>query len=194
MLLNRSSKWQPFCPGRKELICCIISRWTYNNDTPYFPEIAGMSETKIDIFGVIRRVSAGMISQQTWTSVVWRMGWLQFASNHLLKICCMEFMTAMPTESPVISNKVLQEGQQADHWRVPCPCGPNGQITMILSMYRPRQFQLEQLERLRSEDTPRRLMITHTIGSQVKKIIDLELKTLQSRHDFQSQGQMTLKI
>ena len=55
-------------------------------------------------------------------------------------------------------------------------------------------IELEQLERLRSEDTPRRLMITHTIGSQVKKIIDLELKTLQSRHDFQSQGQMTLKI
>ena len=54
--------------------------------------------------------------------------------------------------------------------------------------------ELEQLERLRSEDTPRRLMITHTIGSHVKKIIDLELKTLQSRHDFQSQGQMTLKI
>ena len=54
--------------------------------------------------------------------------------------------------------------------------------------------QLEQLERLRSEDTPRRLMITHIIGSQVKKIIDLELKTLQSRHDFQRQGQMTLKI
>ena len=27
------------------------------------------------------------------------------------------------------------------------------------------QFQLEQLERLRSEDTPRRLMITHTIES-----------------------------
>ena len=54
--------------------------------------------------------------------------------------------------------------------------------------------KLEQLERLRSEDTPRRLMITHTIGSQVKKIINLELKTLQSRHDFQSQGQMTLKI
>ena len=50
------------------------------------------------------------------------------------------------------------------------------------------------LERLRSEDTPRRLMITHTIGSQVKKIIDLELKTLQSGHDFQSQGRMTLKI
>ena len=56
------------------------------------------------------------------------------------------------------------------------------------------QLKLEQLERLRSEDTPRSLMITHTIGSQVKKIIDLELKTLQSRHDFQSQGQMTLKI
>ena len=46
-------------------------------------------------------------------------------------------------------------------------------------------WKLEQLERLRSEDTPRRLMITHTIGSQVKKIIDLELKTLH---------QMTLKI
>ena len=59
---------------------------------------------------------------------------------------------------------------------------------------RQHQLELEQLERLRSEDTPRRLMITHTIGSQVKKIIDLELKTLQSRHDFQSQGQMTLKI
>ena len=26
-------------------------------------------------------------------------------------------------------------------------------------------IELEQLERLRSEDTPRRLMITHTIGS-----------------------------
>ena len=26
------------------------------------------------------------------------------------------------------------------------------------------------------------------------EIIDLELKTLQSGHDFQSQGQMTLKI
>ena len=55
-------------------------------------------------------------------------------------------------------------------------------------------IKLEQLERLRSEDTPRRLMITHTIGSQVKKIIDLELTTLQSGHDFQSQGRMTLKI
>ena len=30
-------------------------------------------------------------------------------------------------------------------------------------------YELEQLERLRSEDTPRRLMITHTIGSQVKE-------------------------
>ena len=28
-----------------------------------------------------------------------------------------------------------------------------------------QQFKLEQLERLRSEDTPRRLMITHTIES-----------------------------
>ena len=60
------------------------------------------------------------------------------------------------------------------------------------------QIELEQLERLRSEDTPRPLMITHTIESywipSKKKIIDLELKMLQSGHDFQSQGQMTLKI
>ena len=31
--------------------------------------------------------------------------------------------------------------------------------------YRPNQYELEQLERLRSEDTPRRLMSTHTIES-----------------------------
>ena len=31
--------------------------------------------------------------------------------------------------------------------------------------YENNYFQLEQLERLRSEDTPRRLMITHTIES-----------------------------
>ena len=40
-------------------------------------------------------------------------------------------------------------------------------------------------------------MITHTIESYwipSKKNIDLELKTLQSGHDFQSQGPMTLKI
>ena len=109
--------------------------------------------------------------------------------------------------------------------------------------------KLEQLERLRSEDTPRRLMITHTIESywipskrnnrsrtenvtewtrfsksrsnyledigQGQRssyathplmvaiicgkygnthVIYLELKTLQSGHDFQLQGQMTLKI
>ena len=30
---------------------------------------------------------------------------------------------------------------------------------------RPQQVKLEQLERLRSEDTPHRLMITHTIES-----------------------------
>ena len=54
--------------------------------------------------------------------------------------------------------------------------------------------QLEQLERLRSEDTPRRLMFTHTIGSQVKKIIDLELKTLQSRHDFQRRYRSRSKV
>ena len=31
-------------------------------------------------------------------------------------------------------------------------------------------------------------------GGSRKIRIDLQLKTLQSRHDFQSQGQMTLKI
>ena len=31
--------------------------------------------------------------------------------------------------------------------------------------YNEPQYKLEQLERLRSEDTPRRLMITHTIES-----------------------------
>ena len=75
-------------------------------------------------------------------------------------------------------------------WSVWCVCG-NYKLHLDIPNC---NFKLEQLERLRSEDTPRRLMITHTIGSQVKKIIDLELKTLQSRHDFQSQGQMTLKI
>ena len=39
------------------------------------------------------------------------------------------------------------------------------QMTMTLYIYRPRQFQLEQLERLHSEDTPCHLMITHTIES-----------------------------
>ena len=41
-------------------------------------------------------------------------------------------------------------------------------------------------------------MITHIIESywipKSKKIIDLELKTLQSGYDFQSQGRMTLQI
>ena len=56
---------------------------------------------------------------------------------------------------------------------------------------------LEQLERLRSEDTPRRFIITHSIESYwipSQRIIDPGLKTLQSGHDFQTQGQMTLKI
>ena len=51
-----------------------------------------------------------------------------------------------------------------------------------------------KLERLRSEETPAAswlpILLSH-IGSQVKKLIDLELKTLQSGHDFQSQGRMT---
>ena len=69
-------------------------------------------------------------------------------------------------------------------------------LTNIVGAYGITRNQLEQLERLRSEDTPRRLMITpllSNIGSQVKKLIDLELKTLQSGHDFQSHY-LTLKI
>ena len=44
--------------------------------------------------------------------------------------------------------------------------------------------ELEQLESLRSEDTPHRLMVTHTIqiGSQVKPVL------------LRSHGQLTLKI
>ena len=60
-----------------------------------------------------------------------------------------------------------------------------------------KMYKLEQLERLRSKDTPAAswlpTLLSH-IGSQVKITIDLELKTLQSGHDFQSQGRMTLKI
>ena len=56
------------------------------------------------------------------------------------------------------------------------------------------QYELEQLERLRSEDTPRRLMITHTIESYWIPSKKNRSKTLQRGHDFQSQGYMTLKI
>ena len=38
-------------------------------------------------------------------------------------------------------------------------------VTTAYSGIRHQQMKLEQLERLRSEDTPRRLMITHTIES-----------------------------
>ena len=58
-------------------------------------------------------------------------------------------------------------------------------------------YKLEQLGRLRSEDTPVAswlLTLLRHIGPQVKKIINLELKTLLSGHDFQGQGRMTLKI
>ena len=88
----------------------------------------------------------------------------------------------------------------------------------------PIQNKLEQLERLRSEDTPRRLMITHTIEScwvQIKtRSNDLEdigqgQRSSHATHllmlviicakygknpsgtvdsHFQDQGQMTLKI
>ena len=53
------------------------------------------------------------------------------------------------------------------------------------------QSKLEQLERLRSEDTPRRLMITHTIEScwipQVKtRLNDLEnIQVKVKGHDMQ---------
>ena len=97
-----------------------------------------------------------------------------------------------------------------------------GRIIYRMGVYR---IKLEQLERLRSEDTPRRPMITHTIDQVVlnpksmlltswyripsqkkvkaekirkicekSKLINLELKTLQSGHDFKSQGRMTLRI
>ena len=38
-------------------------------------------------------------------------------------------------------------------------------VTPLLTDWSPFLNQLEQLERLRSDDTPRRLMITHTIVS-----------------------------
>ena len=37
-------------------------------------------------------------------------------------------------------------------------------------------------------------MVVIICGKYGNKIIDLELQTLQSEHDFQSQGRMTLKI
>ena len=65
----------------------------------------------------------------------------------------------------------------------------------------PLKLKLEQLERLRSEDTPAApwlpilLTSSYWIPSQKNmEIIDLQLKMLQSGHDFQSQGRMTLKI
>ena len=52
------------------------------------------------------------------------------------------------------------------------------QITYV-NIFNVFRLQLEQVERLRSEDAPRRLMITHTI-----KLLDPKSK----------QGRMTLKI
>ena len=48
-------------------------------------------------------------------------------------------------------------------------------------------FKLEQLERLRSEDTPRRLMITHTIESYwipSQKMTKSKLQILKIRQNF----------
>ena len=49
--------------------------------------------------------------------------------------------------------------------------------------------KLEQLERLRSEDTPRRLMITHTIESywitsQKKTKSKLQIKKIRQNYEF----------
>ena len=51
------------------------------------------------------------------------------------------------------------------------------------------QCKLEQLERLRSEDTPRRLMITHTIESywipsQKKTKSKLQIKKIHQNFEF----------
>ena len=49
------------------------------------------------------------------------------------------------------------------------------------------QTPLEQLERLRSEDTPRRLMITHTIESYwipSQKMTKSKLQILKIRQNF----------
>ena len=48
-------------------------------------------------------------------------------------------------------------------------------------------FKLEQLERLRSEDTPRRLMITHSIESYwipSQKMTKSKLQILRIRQNF----------
>ena len=84
------------------------------------------------------------------------------------------------------------------------PCNDTSQPPFFLQshashnhIYDVLEVQLEQLECLRYEDTPATSWLPKVlslIGSQVEKIIDLELKTLHSGHDFQSQGWMTLKI
>ena len=59
------------------------------------------------------------------------------------------------------------------------------------------QKQLEQLERLHSEDTPRRLMITNTIESYwilSQKYNRSRTENVTERTRFQNQGRMTLKI
>ena len=109
-------------------------------------------------------------------------------ADGILKICFLgrTVLYYNPNSTEICSRSSFIKSHKVEHW-FSLWFGAEQATNHYLN-------QLEQLERLRSEDTPRRLMITHTIGSQVKKIIDLELKTLQSRHDFQSQGQMTLKI
>ena len=69
--------------------------------------------------------------------------------------------------------------------------GVPGQIRIDTHM------KLEQLERLRSEDTPRRLMITNTIESYwilSQKYNRSRTENVTERTRFQNQGRTTLKI
>ena len=55
-------------------------------------------------------------------------------------------------------------------------------------MHLVKQYQLEQLERLRSEDTPRHPMITHTIDQFV-----LNLKSILSTCSYRIPSQKKVK-
>ena len=62
----------------------------------------------------------------------------------------------------------IPSGKQWDHMSPWPPSWLSAGIDECCRSANESGHQLEQLERLRSEDTPPRLMITHTIGSQVK--------------------------
>ena len=58
---------------------------------------------------------------------------------------------------------------------------------MMVKALKMNQTQIEQLERRRSDDTPRRLMITHTIESYwipSQKNHRSKTETLQSGHEW----------